>query len=180
MTHSRGQALHGNQGTSKPSAPSVSVVIPAYNNQRYLGDTLRSVLAQTYDDFEVVIADHSSTDGTIEFLNSSHADAKVRILAATPEGGGAVANWNRVSREATGTWLKLVCGDDLIDPEALEKQMGAVSENPSAVLVASRRRIVGLPWTSSHRSTRTGRSRRVGKWARRDSCDGQGGIQHLR
>jgi len=120
----------------------VSVVIPAYNNAMYIADTVRSVLQQTYDDFELIVADHSSIDGTSEVLESFRGDPKLRILTPTPRGGGAVANWNRVSRAATGEWIKLVCGDDLLDPGALAKQIAAVDEHPSAVMVASRRRIV--------------------------------------
>jgi glycosyltransferase involved in cell wall biosynthesis len=118
------------------------VVIPSYNNALYIADTVRSVLQQTYDDFELIVADHSSIDGTAEVLESFRGDPKLRILTPTPRGGGAVANWNRVSRAATGEWIKLVCGDDLLDPGALAKQIAAVDEHPSAVMVASQRRIV--------------------------------------
>jgi len=122
--------------------PRVSVVIPAYNNAMYLEGTMHSVLSQTYRNFEVIVADHSSTDGTAEALESFRANSNVRILTPTPEGGGAAANWNRVSKAATGEWIKLVCGDDLLDPESLAKQVVAVDKNPSAVMVASQRRIV--------------------------------------
>ncbi|WP_427117781.1 glycosyltransferase family 2 protein [Pseudarthrobacter scleromae] len=122
--------------------PKVSIVIPAYNNVRYIAETLDSVLNQTYDDYEVVIADHSSVDGTQEVINRYKGNPKLRILSATPPGGGAQANWNRVSSEARGTFVKLVCGDDLIGPTALADQVQAFEDNPSAVLVASQRDLV--------------------------------------
>lgn len=122
--------------------PSVSVVIPAYNNADYLSATLRSVFRQTFNDFEVVVADHSSADGTGEVLESFRGYGNLRILTPTPAGGGAAANWSRVSREANGEWLKLVCGDDLLDSRALEKQVAMVHQYPAAVMVASQRRIV--------------------------------------
>ena len=122
--------------------PKVSIVIPAYNNVRYIGETLDSVLNQTYDDYEVVIADHSSVDGTQEVIDRYKGNPKLRILSATPSGGGAQANWNRVSSEARGTFVKLVCGDDLIGPTALADQVQAFEDNPSAVLVASQRDLV--------------------------------------
>lgn len=123
-------------------SPKVSIVIPAYNNVQYIEETLQSVLNQTFEDFEVVIADHSSIDGTADVI-ARHADhPKVRVLTPTPTGGGAQANWNRVSQAATGEYVKLVCGDDLIVPEALALQVEALEANPGAVLVSSLRNLV--------------------------------------
>lgn len=123
-------------------SPRISIVIPAYNNAAYLRATLESVFAQTYQDYEVVIADHSSVDKTAEIIESFAHEPKIRILSPTPHGGGAKANWNRVSQHAEGEWIKLVCGDDLLAPNALEAQMAAVEANPGAVMVASKRDIV--------------------------------------
>lgn len=123
-------------------SPKVSIVIPAYNNVQYIEETLQSVLNQSFDDYEVVIADHSSIDGTAEVIARFADHPKVRVLPPTPTGGGAQANWNRVSQAATGEYLKLVCGDDLIAPEALALQVEALDSNPSAVLVSSRRDLV--------------------------------------
>jgi glycosyltransferase involved in cell wall biosynthesis len=122
--------------------PKVSIVIPAYNNVQYIAETLDSVLNQTYDDYEVVIADHSSVDGTKDVIEGYSGHPKLRILSPTPVGGGAQANWNRVSSEAKGTYVKLVCGDDIIAPTALAEQVAAFEEHPTAVLVASQRDLV--------------------------------------
>jgi len=122
--------------------PRVSVVIPAYNNARDIEATLRSILAQDYSDFEVVVADHSSTDGTAAILQQFASDARVRVLEPTPAGGGAQANWNRVTEHAEGEFIKLVCGDDLLAPQALRLQVAAFDAHPQAVFVASRRNLV--------------------------------------
>ena len=82
--------------------PKVSIVIPAYNNVQYIAETLDSVLNQTYDDYEVVIADHSSVDGTMDVIQSYSSNPKLRILSPTPTGGGAQASWTRVRAEAKG------------------------------------------------------------------------------
>lgn len=123
-------------------SPKVSIVIPAYNNVQYIEETLQSVLNQTFEDYEVVIADHSSIDGTAEVIARYADNPKVRVLTPTPTGGGAQANWNRVSQAATGEYLKLVCGDDLISPDALQLQVKALEDNPGAVLVSSHRDLV--------------------------------------
>jgi glycosyltransferase involved in cell wall biosynthesis len=119
----------------------VSIVVPAYRNARYLARTMDSILAQTFRDLEVVVADHASDDGTLEIAQGYASDARVTVLT-TEAGGGAVRNWNRVSKEATGEFVKLVCGDDLIHPELVEAQVSALDAAPSADLAAARRDIV--------------------------------------
>ncbi|RKT77298.1 glycosyltransferase involved in cell wall biosynthesis [Terracoccus luteus] len=122
-------------------SPRVSVVVPTYNNAEVVEETVRSILASTLTDFELVVADHSSTDGTWERLQQFTADPRVRLLV-TPPGGGAPANWARVTAEARGDYVKLVCGDDLIAPTCLEKQVAALDEHPTAVLCSSRRVLI--------------------------------------
>jgi glycosyltransferase involved in cell wall biosynthesis len=130
--------------------PRVSVVIPSYNNEDYIAETMRSVLAQTFDDFEVVVADHSSTDGTWERLQQFVDDPRVRLLV-TPAGGGAERNWNRVTAEEL---VKLVCGDDVLYPDALATQVDAFDAHGDDVaMVASSRDIVdasGRPIVRNH------------------------------
>lgn len=124
-------------------SPRVSIVIPSYNNEQYIAETMRSVLAQTYDDFEVVVADHASSDRTREILEQFADDPRVRLLTTTPAAGGAERNWNRVTEEAGGELVKLVCGDDVLYPDALSAQVAAFEEHgQGVVMVASPRDIV--------------------------------------
>jgi glycosyltransferase involved in cell wall biosynthesis len=119
----------------------VSIVVPAYNNADYIERTMDSILAQTHSDLEIIVADHSSTDGTWDVLQKYRTDHRVTLIR-TEAGGGALANWNRVSQAATGTYIKLVCGDDLIYPEMVAAQFDALEANPHAVLAASARDII--------------------------------------
>lgn len=119
--------------------PLVSVVIPAYQNADHIEATMRSVLAQTYRSLEVIVADHGSTDGTRALLEQFASDPRVTVLD-TPRGGGAVANWNAVTSTATGDFVKLVCGDDLIYPTCVEEQVAAFADG--VVMVSCRRDIV--------------------------------------
>jgi glycosyltransferase involved in cell wall biosynthesis len=119
----------------------VSVVVPAFNNVRFIEATMDSILAQTFDDFELVVADHSSTDGTWERLQRYQSDPRVRLLR-TEAGGGAPRNWDRVTAAAGGELLKLVCGDDIIYPDCLLRQVEAMDANPSVVLVATQRDLI--------------------------------------
>ncbi|MCL6422457.1 glycosyltransferase [Brachybacterium sp. JHP9] len=122
--------------------PRVSVVVPAYNNGDVIEQTLRSILDQTFQDFELIVSDHASSDGTWEAMQKFADDPRVR-LERTEAGGGARRNWNRVSQLATGELIKLVCGDDLIHPTMLEEQVGAMdAAGERAVLVASQRDLI--------------------------------------
>jgi glycosyltransferase involved in cell wall biosynthesis len=122
--------------------PRVSVVVPSYQNEAYIEETISSVLAQTFTDFELVVADHSSSDRTWAILQQFTDDPRVRLLTTEP-GGGAERNWNRVTEEARGELLKLVCGDDLLEPHALERQVAAFdAHSEGVVLVASKRDLV--------------------------------------
>src|ERR1700712_927123 len=124
------------------NAPRVSVVIPAFENEHYLRATMQSVLSQTYQDFELVVADHTSSDGTWEILQQFADDPRVRLLR-TPAGGGAERNWNRVTHEARGELVKLVCGDDLLAPGSLAGQVAAFDQyDDGVVMVASARDII--------------------------------------
>jgi len=122
-------------------APRVSVVVPSFNNASFIEATMDSILAQTFEDFELVVADHSSVDGTWERLQRYRVDPRVR-LQQTEAGGGALRNWVRVTAEARGDLLKLVCGDDIIYPECLRRQVEAMDANPPVVLVAAQRDLI--------------------------------------
>lgn len=126
---------------SGEATPRVSVVVPSYNNASFIEATMDSILAQTFEDFELVVADHSSADGTWELLQRYRSDPRVRLLR-TENGGGAPRNWGRVTSAAGGELVKLVCGDDIIYPDCLQLQVEAMDANPTVVLVAGQRDLI--------------------------------------
>ena len=119
----------------------VSVVVPTFQNATTVGRTLESVLAQEHEDLEVVVADHSSTDGTADVVRGFLHDPRVRLVT-TEAGGGAERNWNRVTDEATGTYVKLVCGDDVLYPSCIRRQVEALEAHPSAGIASAKRDLV--------------------------------------
>lgn len=119
---------------------SVSVCIPVYNGVPFIGPALDSVLSQTHQDFEVVVVDNCSTDGTWEILEKYAAqDERVRLLR-NESNIGAVPNWNRAVDACTHELVKLLCADDRILPRCLERQVGAFDEN--VVMACCKRDIV--------------------------------------
>lgn len=119
-----------------------SIVIPAFRNADHLAPTLESALGQTYADLEVVIADHSSDDDTAAVIDRFADDPRLRVLSPTPAGGGAKANWDRVSQAATGEFLKLLPGDDLIHPTLIARQVEGFDAHPTVALSCCNRSMV--------------------------------------
>lgn len=100
--------------------PAVSICIPTYNGARYLAASLRSVLEQTFGDFEVVVVDDGSTDDTPVIAGEfARADDRVRVHR-NPKNLGLVGNWNRCVEVAHAPWIKFVFQDDLLRPHGLE------------------------------------------------------------
>jgi glycosyltransferase involved in cell wall biosynthesis len=121
--------------------PLVSVCIPAYNSAPHIGETVASVLAQTLTDLELVVVDDGSTDGTVEVVRGFD-DPRLR-LEVNPSNLGPNGNWNRALASTTGRYVKLVCGDDVLDADCLERQVAQLESHPEAMMAAGRRRIVG-------------------------------------
>ena len=107
--------------------PLVSVIITAYNAERYIAETLESVFAQTYSNFEVIVADDGSTDGTRELVQTRFAS--VHYLCQ-PNAGQASAR-NLGLRHARGDLIAFVDSDDLWLPEKLTKQVRLFVEDPA-------------------------------------------------
>jgi len=108
--------------------PVVSVIIPAYNVAPFIGDTLRSVLAQTFSEYEVIIINDGSPD-TVE-LESVLAPYLDRIIYLKQENQGAGAARNTGLRAARGEFVAFLDGDDQWLPAFLEKQLKLIRSGP--------------------------------------------------
>jgi glycosyltransferase involved in cell wall biosynthesis len=120
--------------------PSVSVCVPVYNGERFLAETVRSVLDQTYQDFELVILDNASTDATGRIARS-FGDARVRV-ETNPTTIPQPHNWRAAVRQCRAPLIKLLCADDLVHPRCLEYQVGPMLADPGLALVAARRHMI--------------------------------------
>ena len=124
----------------------VSVIMPCYNVEPYIGDALESVLAQTFTDFEIVAVDDGSTDATADVLERFAArDARIRILSQ-PNRGVSDAR-NRALDAARGDYIFFVDPDDRAHPEMLAKGVSAMeSTGADCCIFAYRRRFGDGPW----------------------------------
>ncbi len=115
------------------SEPSVSVVIPTYNMRIFVGEAINSVLRQTYQDFEIVVVDDGSTDGTRELVSHFQSDKRVRYVYQ--DNRGLAGARNRGIRESHGQTIAFLDADDLWLPAKLEKQMQTLGTNPDVDVV---------------------------------------------
>lgn len=105
----------------------VSIVMPAYNTGTYIAESIRSVIAQTYPDWELLIVDDCSSDNTIEIIQSFN-DERIRLFVNEVNSGAAVSR-NRALREARGRWIAFLDSDDLWAPDKLEKQLAFMKKH---------------------------------------------------
>lgn len=116
------------------SEPLVSILIPAYNAERFLGEALESALAQTWPRTEVVVVDDGSTDGT-RALARQFEGRGVRVVAQ--ENRGASAARNRALEEAQGDFIQYFDADDVLAPDKIEHQVRRLMEEPPGTIATS-------------------------------------------
>lgn len=117
------------------SSPTVSVVMPAYNGSALIGETLASLQAQTFTDFEVIVVDDHSTDDTLAVVRA-WPDPRIRVIQ-TPVNGGPVKARNLGVAQARGRYIAGLDHDDLCAPERLAAQVAWLDANPASPMVAT-------------------------------------------
>jgi glycosyltransferase involved in cell wall biosynthesis len=108
--------------------PKVSVCIPVYNCAAYIESTVESVLAQTFADFELIIVDNHSSDGTTTMIAEwIHRDPRIQVYF-NEQIADMQNNWNRTIAHARGEYIKLLPADDLIYPSCLQEQVALLDD----------------------------------------------------
>ena len=119
-------------------SPKISVCLLTYNHVAILSDTIRSVLAQDFQDFELILSDDCSSDGTWELLNEfARQDARVRALR-TPHNLGMAGNANFAVARARAPYIALLHHDDLYAPNLLSAWLGVAERHPDVGFVSNR------------------------------------------
>lgn len=142
--------------------PLVSVTIITYNHEKYIGQAIQSVLAQSYRDLELVVVNDGSTDRTAEIINS-FSDPRMRVFHQENRGPSLTAN--RALAECRGRYLAVMAGDDMLPPDRVEKQLTEYLKGGSRVLFSQFDMIDedGAPtdtdWYDSNRTPAYGRAK---------------------
>jgi glycosyltransferase involved in cell wall biosynthesis len=117
--------------------PRISVTLPVFNGERYVAQAIRSILDQTYRDFELIISDNASTDRTEDICRCFVAqDERIRYVRQ-PRNIGASPNFNVCFALASGEYFKWAAHDDYLEPQYLAECVRALDANPDAVLAQS-------------------------------------------
>ena len=130
--------------------PLVSILIPAYNSEEWIADTLQSAIAQTWPRKEIIVVDDGSSDRTAEVARRF---ASKEVSVVTKENGGAAAARNRALQLSQGDYIQWLDADDVLAPDKIEKQLAALGE------AANKRILLSAPW--AYFSYRTNRARFV-------------------
>lgn len=107
----------------------ISIITPAWNSERYIAETIRSVQAQTFTNWEMLITDDGSTDDTISIIEAfANNDPRIKLYRMEKNGGAAKARNNSLSM-AEGRFIAYLDSDDIWKPEKLERQMHFMLDN---------------------------------------------------
>jgi glycosyltransferase involved in cell wall biosynthesis len=125
-----------------PDNRNLSIGLPVYNGERYLMQSLDSLLSQTFADFELVVSDNASTDGTQEICREyASRDPRIRYYRS-PVNVGAPQNYRCAFERSSGRYFKWHTSDDLVDPQFVERCMDAITSNPGVVLAYTKSQLV--------------------------------------
>ena len=105
----------------------VSIIMPSWNTAKWIGESIESVINQTYSNWELIIVDDCSSDNTEEIVNR-YSDKRIRYIKNEKNLGAALTR-NRAIREAHGEWIAFLDSDDLWMPRKLEKQVAFMKNN---------------------------------------------------
>lgn len=106
----------------------VSIIMPSYNTAFFIAESIQSVLAQSYKDWELIIVDDCSPDNTDQVVKPYLSDERIIYLKNEKNSGAAVSR-NRALREAKGKWIAFLDSDDLWMPDKLKKQISFMEKN---------------------------------------------------
>ena len=122
------------------TAPKISILIPVFNRQKYIAECIQSALNQSFEDFEIVVVDNASDDGTWVICQEiALSDARVRVFR-NETNIGPVRNWIRCASEAKGVFSKMLFSDDCLEPNCLS-EMEPKLDDPNVAFVFCAARI---------------------------------------
>lgn len=122
--------------------PRLSIGLPVYNGDQYLEVTLRSLLAQTYQDYKLIISDNASTDRTEEICRTYVSQDKRIHYFRNERNIGATQNWYKVFELSSSEYFASAADDDRYDPDYMRKCIDVLDKDPSVILCFSKTKVI--------------------------------------
>jgi glycosyltransferase involved in cell wall biosynthesis len=122
--------------------PKVSIVVPCFNQEQFIAEALESVLHQTYHDWECIVVDDGSTDGSAAIIQR-YTQQDPRIVSFTKENGGVAAARNFGFAKASGSLFVPLDGDDMVHPDFLRRAVECFTQYPDTDLVHPKTKRIG-------------------------------------
>ncbi|MCQ2170213.1 MAG: glycosyltransferase [Bacteroidales bacterium] len=121
--------------TEKMTIPTVSVIVPNYNHEKYLGERMASILAQTFSDFEIIILDDCSTDDSRKIIESYRMNPKIsKIIYNDKNSGNPFLQWEKGVNQASGEFIWIAESDDVCTPDLIETLIKPLQEDSGCVI----------------------------------------------
>lgn len=120
--------------------PDISICIPVYNGAEFIRETVKSVLDQSFKNFELIILDNASKDETSQIIQQFN-DPRIKLFSNI-ETVSAHQNWSAVVSMASAPWTKLLCADDILVPGSLEHVHGLIQKFPDVEIFAGTRNVI--------------------------------------
>ena len=117
------------------NTPKVSVLMPAYNAEKYIAESIESILNQTFKDFELIIIDDKSKDKSLDIVKI-HKDKRITLIK-NKENKGSIESYNEGLKNAKGKYIAICTQDDLFHPKRLEIEFDYLEKNPHIFLVGT-------------------------------------------
>lgn len=118
----------------------ISIIIPTYNSEKVIKDTVISVLNQTYNNFELIIIDDNSIDSTYEIIKKFN-DKRIKIFK-NDHNLGFIGNWNKALSQVNNDYFKILPDDDILEKTILEEQVKIFEKFPNLAIVGCKRIII--------------------------------------
>ena len=118
----------------------ISICIPVYNAEKYIEETIKSVLNQSFSNFELIIIDNHSTDDTVNIVKE-FKDERIKLFQNN-KNLGMVRNWNECLNKVQGKYIQFVCSDDVLYKECLKEKIELMKKNNNIVMVVSNTDII--------------------------------------
>lgn len=123
--------------------PKVSIIIPCYNQGKYVAEAINSALRQTFKDIEIVCVNNGSTDNSVEIIKSFENKYKNFIFLNNKENRGVIYSRNFAIKNCNGTYILPLDADDIIEPTYVEKAVKILDNNPNIGIVYCKAKIFG-------------------------------------